>query len=187
MAQRLGKRRRRQNRRGMGRTLLCQIKENLRALLQIGMLKERKRRETIALGKAQTKFRKQGPRSLRPQLGEKKGDMDLAGVEEIGEFWRGIWEERGQYDLRHPALERWKEKEKERGTEDRPEAPHVGRDSKWHLEVKGMACWKAPGPDKIHGFRHKAFPQTNSLLKNRMWKIWTELTKCQTGWSGAGQ
>ncbi len=34
-----------------------------------------------------------------------------------------------------------------------------------------MACWKAPGLDKIHGFWHKAFPRINSLLRDCMWKI----------------
>ncbi len=29
----------------------------------------------------------------------------------------------------------------------------------------------APGPDKIHGFWLKAFPETNSLLKQKMWCI----------------
>ncbi len=86
LARRLGKRRRRRKRRGMGRTLLYQIKENLRGLLQIGLLKERKRRESAARQKALERFRKQGPRSLRPRRGEKQGYMDIAGVDEIGRF-----------------------------------------------------------------------------------------------------
>ena len=84
----------------MEKALLSQIKENLRALLQIGLSKEKKRKETMARIKTQTEFRKQGPRSLRPQLREKKGDEELAGMEEIGQFWREIWEERDTTTLR---------------------------------------------------------------------------------------
>ena len=132
-------------------------------------VKERKRRQIVAQEKAQADFRKQGSRSLRPKRGENQEDMDIAGIEEIGKFWKGIWEERGQYDLGHPALEHWKAKVN--GMGDRTETPQVSRDSRWKAAVKGMACWKALGLDKIHGFWHKAFPQTNSLLKNCIWEI----------------
>ena len=169
LSQRMGKRRRRRNRPGIRRTLLFQVKENLRAQLQIGLLKERKRKQIVAREKAQAEFRKQGPRSLRPKLGENQEDMDIAGIEEIGKFWKEKWKERGQYDLGHPALEHWKVKMN--GMGDRTETPQVSRDSRWKAAVKGMACWKAPGPDKIHRFWHKAFPQTNSLLKNCIWEI----------------
>ena len=80
--------------------------------------------------------------------------------------------EKGHDDPEHPALESWRQKLREerkgdRLTDDLP----MERDSRWCLAVKGMASWKAPGPDKIHWFWLKAFPEMNSLLKQKMWCI----------------
>ncbi len=111
LALRLGKRRRRRGGRGMGREELKQIKENLRARLQVRLSKDRRRRNREAEIKAQADFRARGTRSLRPHRGERiDGDGDLAGVEDIADFWGGIWGEKGHYDPEHPALESWRQK-----------------------------------------------------------------------------
>ena len=47
----------------------------------------------------------------------------------------------------------------------------MDRDSRWRLAGKGLASWKVPGPDKIYGFWLKAFPKTNDLLKQKMWRV----------------
>ncbi len=49
--------------------------------------------------------------------------------------------------------------------------PPTNRDDRWSLAAKSMSSWKAPGPDKIYAFWLKAFPKTNTLLKQKMWGI----------------
>ena len=87
---RLGKRRRRWGGRRMERGELKEIKENLRALLQIRLSKDRKGKNSEAETKARADFRAQGPRSLRAQReGRIDGDGDDAGVQEISRFLGG--------------------------------------------------------------------------------------------------
>ncbi len=92
LALRLGKRKRRRGGRGMERGELKQIKENLRARLQVKLSKDRKRKIREAEIKARAEFRVRGPRSLRTHRDKPvDGDGDQAGVREIADFWGGIW------------------------------------------------------------------------------------------------
>ncbi len=50
--------------------------------------------------------------------------------------------------------------------------------------MRKMAGWKAPGPDKIHGWNHKAFPRMNTLLKEMMWEIMDKSGTLPPGWLG---
>ena len=67
-------------------------------------------------------------------------------------------------------MEKWRRKVGRLGTESTADLL-LSLDARWWQEVKKISRWKAPGPDKIHGFWHKAFLRTNSLLKGMIWAV----------------
>ena len=64
----------------------------------------------------------------------------------------------------------WSERVRRLGASE-PEDMSESRDTGWSYAVKKMPGWKAPGPDKIHGWWHRAFPRMNSLLRDKMWDV----------------
>ena len=89
------------------------------------------------------------------------------------EFWGRIWGVRGRHEAEHEEVARWIERVRRLGTSE-PENMSESRDASWSYAAKRMPGWKAPGPDKIHGWWHRAFPKMNSLLRDKMWEVMDE-------------
>ena len=159
----------RRNRGDLRRTSLYSLKDKLQGLLRIKLARERATRAREARKKAQTEFAKRDPKSLRTkETGEIYADAD-----EVEEFWGRIWGVRGRHEAEHEAVARWSERVRRLGTGE-PENMSESRDASWSYAAKRMPGWKAPGPDTIHGWWHRAFPKMNSLLRDKMWEVMDE-------------
>ena len=92
-------------------------------------------------------------------------------MEEVKKFWGGwVW---GVEDMRQ-ITRQWgngRKNAKEISVGATTYDILEDRDARWGQAICKMPGWKAPGPDKIHGWWHKVFPKTNSLLMDKMWEI----------------
>ncbi len=134
---------------------LNSLKERLRGMLRIKLARERSNRTKGARKKAQKEFTRKGPKSLWPkQRGE-----NYANAEEVENFWGRIWGVSGSYEAQHQAVAGWSARIRSlwaRAPGDMSESWDAG----WRHTVKRMPGWKAPGPDKIHGWWHRVFPKS---------------------------
>ena len=72
---------------------------------------------------------------------------------------------RGSYKSEHAAVAGWCTRVRELEAGSLGHLPERWEDG-WVLAVKRMPSWKAPGPDKTHGWNHRDFPKANSPLKS---------------------
>ena len=84
---------------------------------------------------------------------------------------------KGSYEADHEAMKEWKRNARKVSAEAKTDDILEDRDARWGQAVRKMPGCKAPGPDKIHGWWHKVFPKTNSLLMHKMWEIMDETEK----------
>ena len=92
-------------------------------------------------------------------------------VGEVKKFCGGIWDVKGRYETDHEAMKEWKKNAREISAWAKTDNILEDRDARWGQVVRKMPGWKAPGPDKIHGWWHKVFPKTNPLLMDKMLEI----------------
>ena len=83
-------------------------------------------------------------------------------------------------------MKEWKKNAREISAGAKTDDILEDRDARCGQAVRKMPGWKAPGPDKIHGWWHKVPPKTNSLLMDKMWEIMDGAGK-MTDWMVRGK
>ena len=150
---------------------LAQLREKLVGLLKVKSLQCRT---------ANAKLAEAGPKRWSQQEAERTV-FTKNQVEELGAFWKGLWETKGQYNSTHPALLEWKQETRAQAKANPGDEDPIHREVAWGKVLKKQAGWRAPGPDCISAFWLRAFPDVVSLIKEQLWKLMdgaSELPHC---------
>ena len=149
---------------------LAQLREKLLGLLKVKSLQARRHKQKEQLQTANAKLAETGPKKWSQQ-GAEQAVLSDSQVEELGTFWKGLWETEGQYSPTHPALLEWKKEVRAQAEATPEDGDPLDRDVAWARALKKQAGWKAPGPDCISAYWLRAFPSIVTFLKAAMWKV----------------
>ena len=97
-------------------------------------------------------------------------------LKEIQMFWKSVWEDKGSYQLDHPAIAAWKEDMREQSKPMPDDSEPLDREEAWTKALKKLTNWTAPGPDGIPGYWLKVFNKTINHLKRMYWEILDQTT-----------
>ena len=141
---------------------LAQLREKLLGLLKVKSLQARRHKKKEQPRTANAKLAETGPKRWSQQ-GAEQVVLSNSQVEELGSFWKGLWETEGQYSPTHPALVARKKEVRAQATPE-DEDP-LDRDVAWAGALKKQAGWKAPGPDCMSAYWLRAFPNVVTLAR----------------------
>ena len=134
--------------------------EKYRSLLRVKETQRARKRQMLKRQQQHTLYRDRGPRVLvseKPDTAtSERISFNKDEVDELGQFWRSVWQVKGKYHKDHPAIQQWVRDTQTRLAECQEDLTPVETPTAWAVARKKMASWKAPGPDSIHAYWYKA-------------------------------
>ena len=154
---------------------LRSLRENQTALLRVKTLQKQRSTRKEAEIVANKMIRVNGPKSINGKAPKKLPTAEE--LQGISRFWKGVWEEKGTYDLSHTDIVAWKRRLRKQ-SEPTPEDETLSREVAWEGALSKLRNWTAPGPDGIPGYWLKRFSKMMKPLEEMFSNILDQV--CET-------
>ena len=143
--------------------------EKYRGILRIKKTQLQRKRDQLRRQEFSAKVTVEGL-SRMCQAGDcQRGEFSEDDLSRLGEFWRGIWQQRGQHNPAHPSLLLWQQEMQDKLDSCQADLTPMEHSVAWEVALKKMKSWRAPGPDCIHAHWYKAFPRLTGILGEVVW------------------
>ena len=145
---------------------LRSLLEKQRGILQVRTVKLKKLRDAEKRMRQQCSVAQKGPAGLDDTQYHHR-EIPEEAVGDIAAFWRSVWEVEGNHEPHHWSIRAWKDEVRQRLHETVEGAPPDEAEV-WQTVISQTKNWKAPGPDRLHGFWLKAFGRAAGLLRETL-------------------
>ena len=131
---------------------LTAIRHRLQSLIKIKSNQLRRARQNLHMSERSEAFRQKVPGIFGSNKSRFELTTEQASV--MGKFWTDLWQQEGTYHRRNKDLKDWRN------------------------AVEKQANWKAPGPDGIHVYWLKVFPEITTAVMTQSWRIADSEIEC---------